>query len=91
MLQADSGLLFVSFLGDTLRNLFGVDKLPNMVQLCCAVQSRLFLANGSLSVNKLFQCKLSNVGHLRISDDECHRNNHGFCVFVHICLWAFVF
>ena len=28
-------------------------------------------------MNKLFQCKLSNVGHLRISGDECHRNNHG--------------
>ncbi len=87
MLQADSGLLFVSLLRDAPRNLFGVVMLPNTLLLCCWRREGLFSVNGNLSVNKLFRCKLSDVGHLRISEDECHRNNHSFaCLCVCTCV-----
>ena len=88
MLQADSGLLFLSLLRDALRNLFGVVMLPNMLLLCCWCREKTFFSvNGNLSVNKLFQCELSNVGHLGISGDECHRNNHSpVCLCVCACV-----
>lgn len=100
MLQADSGLLFVSSLRDALRNLFGVVMPPNTWLLCCWCREGLFSVNGNLSVNKLFRCKLSDVGNLQISEDECHRNNHssahlsvrtcvcGRLCFVHARLWV---
>lgn len=52
-----------------------------------SVQRVAFSANENLSVNKLFQCKLGNVRHLRISGHEFHINNHGprcACVYLFV-------
>lgn len=67
------------------------------IRCCCVVgaeRGALCSDNGNLSVNKPFRRKLSNVGHLRISEDECCINNHlpaCLCVCACVCgRWRFV-